>query len=297
MFFCCKINRVVGAAVILLLIVGVSISLLVASFNAVVTSVVPQNQEEQGVFVPIIMYHSILKKPDRQGDYVLSPDVFESDMRYLSENGYTTVFVSDLIEYVDNDVPLPEKPVVVTFDDGFYNNVTYCLPIIKELDLKVDINVVGNYIQKYSESNEHNPAYSYLTWKDISELVDSGHVEIGNHSYDLHSMNGRRGSSKIYGESNDEYKKLLNDDVGLLQDLLEQNCGFRPNVYAYPYGMVSEESVPILKELGFRALLTCREKPNYITKNPECLYSLNRYNRPSGVSTEQFMKKILNENT
>ena len=65
--------------------------------------------------LPILMYHSLLKDESQHGDYVLSPDIFRQDMEYLHEHGYETVVVADLIAYVKEGAPLPEKPVMVTF--------------------------------------------------------------------------------------------------------------------------------------------------------------------------------------
>ena len=72
---------------------------------------------QEGVEVPIIMYHGILKDPKRAGPYVITPDTFEGDLRYLQEHGYTTVVMQDLIDYVDEGRPLPKKPILLTFDD------------------------------------------------------------------------------------------------------------------------------------------------------------------------------------
>lgn len=266
--------------------------------NAFIYEAVSANADSgEEIFVPIIMYHSLLKNPDRAGDYVVSPNVFESDMRYLSENGYTTVFVSDLINYVDNGAPLPKKPVVVTFDDGYYNIMEYAYPYMKENNIKGVINIVGSYAELSTEEDEHNPAYSYLTWEEIAALEQSGIFEVGSHSYDMHSLNGgRRGCKKIYGESPENYRNALFNDIGALQNMLEDKSGVTAVTFAYPYGFISEESVPVLREIGFKALLTCYEKPNYISReNPECLLCLNRYNRPSGISSEDFFKKVLCE--
>ena len=246
------------------------------------------------IFVPAIMYHSLLKDPARAGDYVVSPAVFEEDMRYLTENGYETVFVSDLIDYVEKGVPLPEKPVLVTVDDGYLNVMTYANPYMKENGLKGVMNVVGTYTDLSTEQDEHNPAYSSLTWDEIAELANSSVFEIGNHTYNMHSMTSRKGCKKMYGESYEEYRKSMFDDIAMLQGLLSDKSGVTPVTFAYPFGFVSEDSVDILRDMGFKALLTCNEKPNYISRgNPECLLSINRYNRPAGISTEDFMKKLL----
>ena len=88
--------------------------------------------DPEPVPLPAIMYHSILKSQSRAGTYVVSPAVFREDMQYLLDNGYETVFIEDLIEYTEGD-DLPEKPVMVTLDDGYLNNLTYILPILEEL--------------------------------------------------------------------------------------------------------------------------------------------------------------------
>ncbi|MCL2370888.1 MAG: polysaccharide deacetylase family protein, partial [Firmicutes bacterium] len=137
---------------------------------------------DEGVRVPVIMYHSILKS--RSGKFVVSPAVLEADMLYLIKQGYTTVFTQDVIDYVKGLGELPEKPIIVTFDDGFYNNMVYALPIFNELGLKGVINIVGHYADKAVEEGDNNPNYSHLSWEQMRELSKSGVFEIGNHTYD-----------------------------------------------------------------------------------------------------------------
>ena len=73
---------------------------------------------EDSVRVPILMYHSILKDSARQGKYVISPAVLAADLDALQVKGYTAITVSDLLAYVQDGADLPEKPVMITFDDG-----------------------------------------------------------------------------------------------------------------------------------------------------------------------------------
>ena len=84
---------------------------------------------EEGVHLPVLMYHSILKDSARQGQYVISPSVLSADLDALQQRGYQTVTVSDLLAYVYDGVSLPEKPVMITFDDGYYNNYVYAYPL------------------------------------------------------------------------------------------------------------------------------------------------------------------------
>lgn len=296
MFFCIRLKKfaLLLAGLLVLLLGGTILTAKGFEQAAVAADASETDPSKEKIFVPAVMYHSLLKDPDRAGDYVISPEVFEADMRYLSENGYKTVFASDLADFVEKGVPLPEKPVLVTFDDGYLNVMTYAYPYMKENGLKGVMNVVGTYTDLSTEQDEHNPAYSSLTWEEISELAVSGVFEIGNHTYNMHSMTARKGCKKLYGESYEDYRKILFDDIAMLQGLLADKSGITPVTFAYPFGFVSEDSVGILGDMGFKVLLTCNEKPNFISRgDTECLLSINRYNRPAGVSTEEFMEKLL----
>ncbi len=246
------------------------------------------------VFLPIIMYHSIVDDTSRISDYSVTPDMVESDLKYLSENGYEAVFAEDVIKYV-NGGSLPEKPVLITADDGFYNNITYLLPLLEKYNMKAVVSIVGYYTETIAEADPHIPTYSYLTWEDITELNSSGYVEIGNHTYNMHCQKGRRGCSMLSYETYEEYADLFLEDIGLCQTLLTLNCSITPAVFAYPFGYISDESIPLLKSMGFCAAFSCYERPNYITRNPDCLFTLDRYNRSGKESTEDFMKRVLAE--
>jgi len=256
-------------------------------------STVNTNTAQQSVSLPILMYHSILKNPQNAGKFVVSPATFESDLMYLKENGYESVLISDLIAYTNGKQNLPDKPVLITLDDGYYNNYTYVLPILERLDMKAVISVVGSFTEQFSDHPDPNPNYSYFTWEDIQQAHQSGYIEIQNHSYDMHKQGTRDGSKRKDGETPEQYKKAFTEDALKLQTLLKENAGVTPTAYTYPYGLISPETKEYLKEMGFLCSLTCHEQINQITRDPECLFGLGRYNRPSGISTAAFMEKLL----
>ena len=97
--------------------------------------------EPDGVALPVIMYHSVLKDGARIGKYVVSPDSFEHDLAFLKDNGYETVSISDLTDFVYEGKKLPEKPVMITFDDGYYNNLVYAAPLLEKYNMKAVISV------------------------------------------------------------------------------------------------------------------------------------------------------------
>ena len=251
------------------------------------------SQREEGVTVPIVMYHSLLKDPARHGAYTVSPSVLESDVRYLLAHGYTPVWISDLIAYVHHGAPLPEKPVVITFDDGHLNNLTYALPILEKLGAKAVLSAVGAYADEAERQADPNPAYAYLTWADLQTLQKSGCFQILSHSYDLHGTGHRNGVSRMAGEVLAVYQGVVAGDTERMRQALHDRVGADTPAFTYPFGFVDEDGEQLLRRLGYLATLSCRETRNRITRNPECLYALGRFNRPAYMSTAAFMKRLL----
>lgn len=254
-----------------------------------------QTMAEEGVRLPVIMYHSLLKDPSQAGDYVLSPAVLARDLDWLQEHGYETVTVRDLIDYTENGGELPEKPVMLTFDDGHFNNYLYALPLLQERGMRAVISVIGVETARYTESGQENAYWSYLSAERLREMDAGGVFEVQNHSYDLHALEPRRGCLRRTGEKEDDYRDLLTADTGRAQRLLIEAGVPTPTCYAYPFGAYSEESEQILRELGFFCTLSCNEGINTITRDPDSLYLLRRYNRPSGISSGRFFEEVLEE--
>ncbi len=251
---------------------------------------------EEDIKIPIIMYHGILKDKKYQGKFVISPATFENDLKYLTSKGYTTIFMQDLIDYVFSDIKLPEKPILLTFDDGYYNNYLYAFDIIKKYNCKIIISPIGKYSDKYTQINDTNPYYSHCSWTHLKEMSSSGLVEIQNHSYDLHKNTSSFIGAKIKkGENKETYEKRLSDDIIKMQKYIADNIGSNPTTFVYPFGALCDCSNDILKNLGFKATLGCEAKSNIITKNPDCLFSLNRFLRPPDITSEDFFEKILNK--
>lgn len=251
-------------------------------------------KENESATVVILMYHSLLKDPARHGKYVVSPDLFESDLKYLKEHGYSFVGIQELIDFVYSGAPLPKKSVVITFDDGYYNNYLYAYPLLKKYDAKMVISVIGKYTDLY-DGEKPNAYYSHVTWDMINEMLASGRVEIGNHTYSMHTNGERRGSKKIKGETDEHYSKILTEDIGKLQAEMFEHTGTYPSVYTYPFGAISNASFGIIADMGFLASLSCAEKPSTVTRGkPESLRCLGRFLRPTKISSADFFEKKIN---
>lgn len=247
---------------------------------------------QSGVRLAVIMYHSVLKDESLSGKYVITPSELENDIEYLLSRGFTFVSVHEIAAFCNEGAPLPEKPVMLTFDDGCYNNYGYVLPILEKYGAKAVFCVVGEYTDRYTEENVANMTYGYMRWSEISDLIKSPYAEVANHSYGFHHNNGsRNGSKRKSGESKEEYTRIFRADTEKVQSRFIENCAFEPYIYAYPFGAYSEESSDILKDMGFKATLSCNEGINIIEPGGD-LYLLKRFNRPSGISSAEFFSRV-----
>ena len=150
-----------------------------------------------GIPLPVIMYHHISKDPKALNAYVITPDELEEDFSYLSENGYTAILPKDLKDFDS----LPEKPVIITFDDGFESVYHYAYPLALKYNFPFVAAILGKEAEHYTKANDHNILYSYMTWDEIKELSDSKMVEIANHTFNLHDVYPRKGVNIKKGES------------------------------------------------------------------------------------------------
>lgn len=285
MYVCKKIN--------ILLLAAVAAAVMTAAALGRTAAVSVSLNSGGTADIPVLMYHSIADRPSRAGDYLVLPETFYNDMKYLHDRGYSTVTSAEVYDYAVNGGSLPEKAVVVTFDDGFLNNMTYALPVLEEFNMCGTVNIVGSYSKKSAEADDPNPNYAYLTPEEICTLAESGRFEIGAHTFDMHGFTDRKGCRKNDGETDGEYKAAFSEDCRLENEYLLNECGIVTDIFAYPYGFISEGSSDVLKSFGYKILFTCYERHNYIkpgeTAEGDILF-LDRYNRPYGLSSEAFMK-------
>ena len=241
------------------------------------------------VTLPIIMYHSINEKNDKDSDYIVSPKLFEKDLAYIKKKGYTPVFMKDVISYVEGDGKLPKKPIVISFDDGYFNNYYYAYPLLRKYDMKAVISIVGRMSDEFTQNPDENLFYAHLTWDHILEMHLSGYWEIQNHSYDCHTYTKRNGVSQMPKETDKDYREFLSSDIWRLQDKIIYVTGLAPNTFTYPFGAFSENTDQIIKDMGFKATLSCIEGISTIRKGDmQSLYRLKRHLRKPETPPEEF---------
>lgn len=200
------------------------------------------------VRVPIFVYHNVLPYYPSESTYRkkfdVEPNVFEKQLLYLKENGYTVISFDDFINHFLYNLSLPEKSVILTFDDGWENQYRYAFPLLKKYNDTATFFIFTNAI-----GHKH-----FLTWPQIKEFVAAG-MTIGDHT---------KSHPYLYKiTSKDELQKEILES----KKILESNLGKQIDIFAYPFGHYNEEIISILKENGFRAARTDGYKGVFHTPN------------------------------
>ena len=204
--------------------------------------------DEISTQVPILMYHHLSE--DVTNSEMVSPEQFEAQIRALSEAGYTGVSFDELQAYVLRGEPLPEKPVVITFDDGYRSNYELLFPLLQAYQMKAVVSIMV-YMQDVSADN-------FLSWDMCREMADSGLVEIGSHAYSLHNLGdlggnfdpgGINGIQRDPEESDSAFEARVLGDIQKSHDRIAQEVGQPVTFFAYPFGITEPDAEAFVHEL------------------------------------------------
>lgn len=184
--------------------------------------------------VPIIVYHSVrptdpLHSP-LQKEFEVSPEIFENQLLFLRDNGFTVISFSALLDGLAKKNSLPEKPVILTFDDGWMNQYIYAFPLLKKYGMTGTFFVFTNAI-----GHPH-----FLSWDQIKEMDRVG-MTIANHT---------KSHPFLFNITDDH---LLYDEIITSKQILEEHLGKKVDFFAYPFGRYNAPSVVMVKKAGFSA--------------------------------------------
>lgn len=257
-----------------------------------VSNILSTDENEDIIDLPILMYHGLTDKPNHVNDYFILADTFENDLRYLKSQGYNSVTMNQVIDFVEEGIPLPSKPVVLTFDDGYCNNYNLGSPLLEKYNMKAVLSVIGKPCQIATDAVYRSEDYCNVTWQQLKTMNDSGLWSIENHTYNLHELDsGRKGASLKKGESPSEYKRILKHDLSKLQNLITGLTGVPPRTFTWPFGAVSSEGDEVIKSLGFRATLSCSQGINEIKiGDPSSLHLMKRNLRTPKANIDKLLK-------
>ncbi|SDJ84149.1 polysaccharide deacetylase family protein [Natronincola ferrireducens] len=248
------------------------------------------------VKVPIVTYHHIVTNVGLTNNIIITPEKFRSDMEAIKKAGFTTILFKDLVNYVEGKGQLPQKPVLITFDDGYYSNYEYAYPILKELDMKATISIIGWAVGETKHKVTGREIIPRFTWEEAKEMIDSGHIDIQNHTYDMHNPRDqypyRRGVLQKEEESLEDYIEAFREDVMEFHHAIEENLGNDVFVFVYPHGEYNDLTEELLVQLGYRVTLTGEHGVNLITRDKNSLFKLKRINAGYKLPSEELVRRI-----
>lgn len=215
------------------------------------------------------MYHSVLRLQERnEGQrnfnpaYCLSVERFREQMEYIHKNGYRTLHLDQLL---NETAQIPDKSLILTFDDGWACNYTNAFPILKEYSLTGIIFVVTGFI---GQTN-------YMDWNQLREMSGSG-ISIQSHTT-THKPLSELSQSEI------EYELTTSKKT------IEDHLGTQVNFLSLPHGVFNDKVLEMAKEAGYQAV--CTSEPGVLHEY-KALPVMKRINIYGGLSNEVFSKII-----
>ncbi|CAG0946117.1 Poly-beta-1,6-N-acetyl-D-glucosamine N-deacetylase [Anaerolineae bacterium] len=188
--------------------------------------------------VPILMYHYISVPPPDADKYRLdlsvTPANFEAQMEYLAVEGYTPIRVSDLSDYLLGGPPLPRKPIVLTFDDGYIDNYQFAFPILKKYKFVGTFHVITDFV------DGRKPGY--MTWDNLEEMAIEG-MEIGSHTLDHPDLYRKPRAFQV-------------NEIAGSKAVIEARIGTPVKSFCYPAGHYDSVTIDVLRSSGILAATT-----------------------------------------
>jgi biofilm PGA synthesis lipoprotein PgaB len=248
-----------------------------------------------------LVYHDIPEKPVVNDD--ISRKDFLEQLEYLKAHGFTFVSPEQILAARDGKAPLPDKAVLLTFDDAYVSFYTAVLPALERYGAHAVLSVVPSWIE-YPGTMEYKDK-RFMNWREIREAADSGFVTIASHSWGLHRMvpsnpvgNVEPSPStfaylpalKRY-ETDEEFRERVRADLARSIDVLKARLGQRPRILTWPYGAFNRIGIEEARKLGFEMTLTLEDGYSSLSR----LDRLNRYYLQTEVDWPALFKENLEE--
>ncbi|MFA5363446.1 MAG: family 10 glycosylhydrolase [Candidatus Omnitrophota bacterium] len=212
---------------------------------------------EKRADVPILLYHHIADLPAGAGRaqrrWTISPEKFDAQMGWVAQHGFHPVTMAQLNAYLKHGLPLPYKPIVISFDDGWKDQYRNAVPILKKYNFSATFFII-------TDSVGHS---DYMNWEQVREMSDSG-MDIEPHSH-THSRLSVLPPEQAWRE------------ISGSKRLLEDNLHKPVSVFAYPYGSYGEDVISMVKDAGFDSAVTVNGLNGGYLFRADRSYVLSRY--------------------
>ena len=234
--------------------------------------------------VPVLMWHNLAE--ESSGDMTISLDTFRAQIEALHEAGFKTVSLQQLYDYVHFGTELPEKPIVLTFDDGYLSNYEYAFPILQEYDMQATIFAIGVSVGKDTYKDTDHAMTPHFGADEAREMVDSGLISVQSHTFDMHQWPPfEDGNAQVRetllpfdGEADADYEAAVEADFAESRELLESITGQPVNALAFPEGAYVTLTQDALRSAGAELTFTTVRAVNTVVKGlPQSLCAMPRF--------------------
>ncbi len=230
----------------------------------------------------ILAYHEVTSEPQPlMPEYAIEPKQLQQHLDWLVQNGFQFIGSQQLLEAQQHNKALPEKSVLLSFDDGYQSFYQHVYPVLKQRNIPAVLSVVGRWLEP-AEQQQVNfggqlvSRQHFLSWAQLKELQASGLVEIASHSYDLHKgiVANPQGNqlpatvARAYFpqqqryEDDNAYQKRIQQDLKANQRLLQKHGLKAPKIMVWPYGRYNLHTVKIAEKLKMPISLTLDDAEN-----------------------------------
>lgn len=200
--------------------------------------------------------------------YNMPQDVFDGEMKYLKDNGYHVVPLSDVVRFAKGEIGLPPDSVAVTIDDGYKSAINYAAPVLKKYGFPWTFFIYPAFITVHEGKGA-------ASWNDLVELQNEG-VDIECHSmtHPMLSKHRQKWKGPAHALTPEEYDAFLTNETATAKAILEQHLNKQIKYFAYPYGEYNKEVEAKVIAAGFQAIFTVANNPIHPGTN---VYAMGRY--------------------
>ncbi len=259
----------------------------------------PRTDDDTAVQVPVLTWHQLTEEVS--GSATISPETFRKQIQALSEAGCNAISLEQLRDYVYNGTPLPEKPIVLTFDDGYLSNYEDAFPVLGEYNMKATIFAIGVSIGKDTYKDTDHAMTPHFGAAEMQEMVDSGLISIQSHTYDMHQWppfedgndRVRETLAQLPGESDADYEAAVKADIQQSQQAIEPITGEKVNALSYPEGAYGTLTMDALRSQGIELTFTTQPGVNAVVQGlPQTLYSMHRITMTEDTNMDEFLAEL-----
>lgn len=205
--------------------------------------------------VPVIMYHDIL--PEKEVFFDVTPAEFEADLQLIQQKGLTPISLNQLVGHLSTGLPLPEKPILLSFDDGYQGHYDYVYPLLKQYGYPGAFSIYTNKVGK-------KLGRSSLTWQQVREMAADPLMTIAAHSISHPPDLGELSENQ------------MRDEIVQSKQILETELGIPINYFVYPEGKYNNRVQDWVQQAGYRAALTMNDAVDLYAGASKNLLSIER---------------------